>query len=270
MAESLEHLHSNMSRKLSERECGSLETLSLICSNQSDDTWPDESPVSTISYKETINTPFKPMKKLPGISSLLHESKSEMKLPPILLDHSDSQSTCVQDTIDSTATLTEDVSQQSSYKRDSHVYPYQHPSYHQSQANHARPYYPHPYYQYYQYDPRYYYYPHPQERYNQPRPVTTPTPTPYSHPIQEPTKIKRQKKDPNAPKHPMSGFLFYLSAMRKKYAKKYPKYGVGMLSKIVAQKWKELSDGEKEPFVKQSEMDKLRYSREMELWHQKE
>jgi hypothetical protein len=142
-----------------------------------------------------------------------------------------------------------------------HVYP-----------THGAYYYPYP--AYYQHESHYhhyysgYYNAYTPARHYPPQKPPKQDPTP-SLPVAETEKPKRQKKDPNAPKHPMSAFLFYLSAMRKKYTEKYPDYGVGMISKVIAAEWKELTDAQKEPYVKQSDADKSRYSREMHVWHEK-
>jgi hypothetical protein len=136
---------------------------------------------------------------------------------------------------------------------------------------HGPYYYPYPHY--YPYDPHYYqYYSGHYATYSRSRPPIQKAPKPLitatlTH--SETEKPKRQKKDPNAPKHPMSAFLYYLSAMRKKYTKMYPEYGVGMISKVIAAEWKELTDAQKEPYVKLSEADKSRYSKEMHEWHEK-
>lgn len=113
--------------------------------------------------------------------------------------------------------------------------------------------------------------PHPQpnQRYqpyfpNQRKPIIDPDPAEKVKP-----KVKKTKKDPRAPKHPMSGFLYYLTEKRKGYGKNYPGVAVGVLSKIIAGEWKELSQEQKSPFLKLSDDDKKRYQREMCTWHKR-
>ncbi|KAJ3128308.1 hypothetical protein HK098_004717 [Nowakowskiella sp. JEL0407] len=85
----------------------------------------------------------------------------------------------------------------------------------------------------------------------------------------KPPKRRRKRvnaKDPNQPKHPMSAFLFYLSEVRPSYTAKYPGWTVGPISKMISQAWKELSDQDREKYVKKAYDDKVRYAREMEVF----
>jgi HMG (high mobility group) box len=81
-----------------------------------------------------------------------------------------------------------------------------------------------------------------------------------------PTTKKRRTKDPSAPKHPMSAFIFYLCDVRPKYTEKYPGSQVGAISKMIAVAWKELTDAEKAPYIERGNDDKLRYGAEMQHW----
>jgi len=77
-------------------------------------------------------------------------------------------------------------------------------------------------------------------------------------------KTKRAPKDPNAPKHPMSAFLFFLSQVRPSYTAKYPGSKVGIISKMISAAWKELTEQERKIYDDKATADKQRYSREME------
>ncbi|CAJ0643952.1 8035_t:CDS:2, partial [Entrophospora sp. SA101] len=79
---------------------------------------------------------------------------------------------------------------------------------------------------------------------------------------------KKRVLHPKAPKHPSSAFLFYTSAVRRQVAEAHPGSTVGPLSKIMAGKWKALTDAEREPFQKLANDDKARYAREMEEYLQ--
>ncbi|KAM3582592.1 hypothetical protein VKS41_005236 [Umbelopsis sp. WA50703] len=74
---------------------------------------------------------------------------------------------------------------------------------------------------------------------------------------------KKRHKNPTAPKHPMSGFLFYLSAVRPKIAQQYPGSTVGPISKLIAQQWRDMDVKDREPWNKKADDDKKRYAREM-------
>ncbi|KAI8915581.1 high mobility group box domain-containing protein, partial [Gorgonomyces haynaldii] len=80
------------------------------------------------------------------------------------------------------------------------------------------------------------------------------------------TKKKRTRapKDPSAPKHPMSAFLYYLSAVRHKYTKS--RGTAGHVSKLISESWKTLSEDEKSTFQEMANKDKSRYAQEMQQW----
>ncbi|KAJ1968480.1 hypothetical protein IWQ62_001221 [Dispira parvispora] len=65
-----------------------------------------------------------------------------------------------------------------------------------------------------------------------------------------------------APKHPMSAFLFFLREHRPLYAEQYPGSSVGPISKVLAEKWNNMSVEERLPWQEQADHDKARYARE--------
>ncbi|ORX98560.1 hypothetical protein K493DRAFT_213989 [Basidiobolus meristosporus CBS 931.73] len=77
---------------------------------------------------------------------------------------------------------------------------------------------------------------------------------------------KKKQKNPTAPKHPMSGFLFYLSAVRPQVAEQYPGSTVGPISKIIASQWNSMVPEDRAPWEQKATEDKARYAREMELY----
>ncbi|KAL1920814.1 uncharacterized protein VTP21DRAFT_11449 [Calcarisporiella thermophila] len=78
---------------------------------------------------------------------------------------------------------------------------------------------------------------------------------------------KRRAKDPKAPKHPMSGFFFFLSAMRPAIAAELPGSTVGPISKRIAEQWRSMSAEEREPWEEKARRDKERYARETQEYH---
>ncbi|KAI8908403.1 high mobility group box domain-containing protein [Gorgonomyces haynaldii] len=103
-------------------------------------------------------------------------------------------------------------------------------------------------------------------------------PTPPEEPIvkrpkteqkDKPKKRTRAPKDKNAPKHPMSAFLFYLAKVRPQYTEKYPGSPVGPISKLISAAWKQLTDEERQPFIDMSQKDKDRYARELREYYSK-
>lgn len=78
---------------------------------------------------------------------------------------------------------------------------------------------------------------------------------------------KKRHQHPKAPKHPMSGFLFYLAEVRPIVAQQYPGSTVGPISKVIASQWRNMSDEERVPWLKKAEEDKARYAREMQQYN---
>ncbi|KAI8067582.1 hypothetical protein BC940DRAFT_301094 [Gongronella butleri] len=75
---------------------------------------------------------------------------------------------------------------------------------------------------------------------------------------------KKRHKYPSAPKHPMSGFLFFLGAIRPQVAQQFPGSTVGPISKEISSRWKRMTPEERAPWLKKAEDDKARYAREIQ------
>ena len=58
--------------------------------------------------------------------------------------------------------------------------------------------------------------------------------------IQEPTK--KNKKDPKAPKKPLSAYMLWLQEVRPSLKKKYPGFSVAEIAKKAGEKWKTVTD----------------------------
>lgn len=92
---------------------------------------------------------------------------------------------------------------------------------------------------------------------------------PAGSPVKDPRgRKKKRNRHPTAPKHPMSGFLFYALEMRPHVAEQNPGSTVGPISKIIASHWKNLTPEERAKWEKQASDDKARYAREMEIYLQ--
>ncbi|CAG8465719.1 11526_t:CDS:2 [Paraglomus brasilianum] len=79
---------------------------------------------------------------------------------------------------------------------------------------------------------------------------------------------KKRARHPTAPKHPMSGFLFYASDVRPEITQENPGKTVGFISQIIAKKWRALTPEEKSPWEQKASADKARYAKEMETYLQ--
>ena len=79
---------------------------------------------------------------------------------------------------------------------------------------------------------------------------------------------KRQKRDPLAPQRPLSGFMFFGSAMRPVVIKEHgllPRQ-IGPIGRLLGQKWKALDAAGRAPYLAQAAADKARYARESEQY----
>ena len=73
------------------------------------------------------------------------------------------------------------------------------------------------------------------------------------------TKRGRKKKDPNAPKGPLSAYIYFFSEMRSKL----PGTNSSDASAHIGKQWKELTPEQKKKYEDLSEKDKERYRKEM-------
>eukprot|EP00256_Glycine_max_P060667 XP_014629569.1 FACT complex subunit SSRP1 [Glycine max] len=71
------------------------------------------------------------------------------------------------------------------------------------------------------------------------------------------------KKDPNAPKRAMSGFMFFSKLERENLKKTNPGISFTDVGRVLGEKWKKLSAEEKEPYEAKAREDKKRYMDEI-------
>lgn len=74
---------------------------------------------------------------------------------------------------------------------------------------------------------------------------------------------KTKKRDPNAPKHPISSFLFFSFEKRKELRENHPEWSISEVSKELGSMWRAMSAEEKQPYVEKAERDVRRYREEM-------
>lgn len=70
---------------------------------------------------------------------------------------------------------------------------------------------------------------------------------------------KRKKKDPNAPKRPLSAFFLFCHDERPNVKAIYPTYGVGDVAKELGDRWNKVSPETKTKYEAKANVDKLRY-----------
>ncbi|KAJ6243871.1 high mobility group protein [Anaeramoeba flamelloides] len=76
--------------------------------------------------------------------------------------------------------------------------------------------------------------------------------------------ITRRIRDPNEPKRGLTPFMLFNVEQRKIIKNETKERRFGELTKIVAKRWKNLSETEKRPYYSMANQDKIRYEKEME------
>ncbi|XP_051537255.1 high mobility group protein B3-like [Myxocyprinus asiaticus] len=76
-------------------------------------------------------------------------------------------------------------------------------------------------------------------------------------------KGKKQKKDPNAPRRPPSGFFLFCGEHRSSIKVQNPSLGIGDVAKRLGEMWSNLSDSEKQPFLSKANKLKDKYRKDL-------
>jgi hypothetical protein len=77
---------------------------------------------------------------------------------------------------------------------------------------------------------------------------------------------KKKIKNPFAPKHPMSAYLYYLASVYPQVSQRFPGSTVGPISKTISRTWHAMTKEERSPWIEKAESDKARYAREMQVY----
>merc|ERR1712058_191726 len=73
---------------------------------------------------------------------------------------------------------------------------------------------------------------------------------------------RRGKKDPNAPKRGLSAYMFFANEQRENVREENPGISFGQVGKVLGDRWKALSEKQREPYEKKAATDKKRYEDE--------
>jgi len=90
----------------------------------------------------------------------------------------------------------------------------------------------------------------------------------YTGPWQIPWK--RAKKDPDAPKRPMSAFLYYSQQKRSLIKQQNPGLKNTEISRVLGQMWKNAAPEERTPHIDHEKAEREKYKAQMALWREKE
>eukprot|EP00531_Pseudo-nitzschia_arenysensis_P019281 CAMPEP_0116124394 /NCGR_PEP_ID=MMETSP0329-20121206/5258_1 /TAXON_ID=697910 /ORGANISM="Pseudo-nitzschia arenysensis, Strain B593" /LENGTH=326 /DNA_ID=CAMNT_0003618373 /DNA_START=196 /DNA_END=1173 /DNA_ORIENTATION=- len=86
----------------------------------------------------------------------------------------------------------------------------------------------------------------------------------YSGPWHIP--YKRPKKDPSAPKRPMSAFLHFTKGRRSRIKNENPGMKNTEVSKVLGNLWRESTDEERKPYIEKEKVERGKYKIAMSKW----
>ncbi|KAF9149122.1 Non-histone chromosomal protein 6 [Linnemannia schmuckeri] len=75
-------------------------------------------------------------------------------------------------------------------------------------------------------------------------------------------KKKRAKKDPNAPKNPLSAYLLFCNDHRDSVKAKNPDASFGAIGRLLGDMWRGYTDAQKAPYNAKHEKAKAKYAQE--------
>lgn len=90
----------------------------------------------------------------------------------------------------------------------------------------------------------------------------------YTGPWQVP--FKRAKKNPEAPKRPMSAFLYYSQEKRSHVKQNNPGMKNTEVSRILGKMWQDATDEERAPHIEREKVEREKYKASMANWRKKE
>jgi hypothetical protein len=91
----------------------------------------------------------------------------------------------------------------------------------------------------------------------------------YTPPAGEGGGRKRKKKDPNAPKRPLSAFFLFCHDERPSVKQVYPSYSVGEVAKELGERWSKVTPEVKQMYEQKAGKDKQRYEVEINNYRNK-
>jgi len=84
----------------------------------------------------------------------------------------------------------------------------------------------------------------------------------------KPTKGSKKKKDPNAPKRGLSAYMFFANEQRENVRAENPGIAFGQVGKVLGERWKALSQKQRDPYEAKAAADKKRYEDEKAAYQQ--
>lgn len=81
--------------------------------------------------------------------------------------------------------------------------------------------------------------------------------------------IYKPARDANKPKRPGTAFMLFMGDFRKEMAGKEPEGGVAALAKLGGERWRNMTEEDKRPYVEKQNEEKVRYEAAMEEYRRK-
>merc|ERR1719352_1138343 len=79
-------------------------------------------------------------------------------------------------------------------------------------------------------------------------------------------KKKKKAKDPNKPKRAMVAFMYFSIDQRPEVQKRQPELKIADVSKVLGQRWRNMTDSQKSKYDAKAAADKKRYEKEMKAY----
>jgi hypothetical protein len=89
-------------------------------------------------------------------------------------------------------------------------------------------------------------------------------------PYSEPTRMTKKKKDPDAPKGPVSAYFHYMMAIRSTILADDPDLAFGDVTKECAARFKAMTDEAKKEWIDKAAADKIRYKEQLEVYEKEQ
>merc|ERR1719187_1656838 len=80
---------------------------------------------------------------------------------------------------------------------------------------------------------------------------------------------KKFKKDPNAPKRPLSGYMLFVNAVRPQVVKENPEFSVTEVLSAIGKMWADVGASDKEKYNNKAAKLKKAYEKELEKYNNK-
>lgn len=88
----------------------------------------------------------------------------------------------------------------------------------------------------------------------------------YTGPWQVP--YKRARKDPSAPKRPMSAFLYFSQGRRQHIKEKHPEMKNTEVSRLLGEQWRNATDEERKPYIEKEREEREKYKVSIADWRE--